>query len=177
MSYPAWAFFPRRSPAPEWVNEFLVSIATHEDDISSATHDKMESDEVVAAIRGTLVLSGWQVEVGKRKEQKIHRPVLFGDNGTVRVKQEIDGWHPDIGIVLEVESGRGWQGNAVYRDLVRASLIADARYLVLGVRSRYKYGANDTVQNDFERTRELLDSIYASQRLGLPFEGILLFGW
>jgi hypothetical protein len=175
--YPAWAYFPRRSPAPDWVASFLAAVNAHRDDIDSATHDRLESDEVVAAVRDTLVGAGWLIEQGKKAEQKIHRPVLFGDNGSVRVKQEIDGWHPELKIVLEVESGRGWQGNAVYRDLVRASLITDADYLALGVRSRYTYGANNTVQNDFERTRDLLDSVYASQRLGLPFVGLLLFGW
>lgn len=177
MTYPAWAYFPRRTAAPAWVTEFLACIAGHQADIDSATHDRLESDEVIAATRESLVSHGWEIEGGKKANQKIHRPVLFGDNGTVRVRQEIDGWHPEFQIVLEIESGRGWQGNAVFRDLVRASLIADARFLALGVRSRYTYGSNNTVQNDFERTRELLDSVYASQRLGLPFEGILVFGW
>jgi hypothetical protein len=34
--------------------------------------------------------------------------------------------------VLEVEAGRGARGNAVYRDLVRSSLIVDQRFLGLG---------------------------------------------
>lgn len=177
MTYPAWAYFPRRSAAPDWVQEFLQVVGSHQSEIDSETHDRLESDSVVSALRLSLREHGWLIEQGKRSSEKIHRPVLFGDNGAIRVKQEIDGWHSGLGIVLEIESGRGWQGNAVFRDLVRASLIADARFLALGVRSRYSYGANNTVQNDFERTRDLLDSIYASQRLGLPFEGILVFGW
>jgi hypothetical protein len=145
--------------------------------MDSEIHDGLNSDGVVAVLRTSLEQQGWQIGSGKKADQKIHRPVLFGDNGSVRVKQVLDGWHPNLGAVLEVESGRGVQGNAIYRDLVRASLIADVRFIVLGVRSRYGYGANNVVQNDFERTRDLLDSVYASQRLGLPFEGILAFGW
>ncbi|MCF6746553.1 hypothetical protein E9529_20195 [Blastococcus sp. KM273128] len=95
----------------------------------------------------------------------------------MRVKQEIDGWHPEERVVLEIESARAVQGNAIYRDLVRASLITDADYLALGVRSRYQYGTRNTAQNDFAYTRDALDSIYASGRLGLPFRGILVFGW
>jgi hypothetical protein len=38
-----------------------------------------------------------------------------------------------LGILVEVEAGRGARGNAVYRDLVRSSLIVDQRFLVLGV--------------------------------------------
>jgi hypothetical protein len=93
------------------------------------------------------------------------------------VKQEIDGWHPELQALLEIESGRGVQGNAVYRDLVRSSLVVEAEYLVLGVRSRYEYGSRNAVQNDFTFTRDLLDSIYASGRLHLPFIGVLLVGW
>jgi hypothetical protein len=76
---------------------------------------------------------------------------------------------------LEVESGRGWQGNAVYRDLIRASIMQEVDYLLLGVRQQYKH-ANVT-QNDFEKTREQVEAIYASARLNLPFKGLLVFGW
>ena len=177
MVYPSWAYLPRQSPAPTWVPLFLEAVRACQTDIDSHTHKTMESDRVVAAIRDGLVALGWEIEAGKKAEQKIHRPVLFGDNGAVRVKQEIDGWHPESRIVLEVESGRGVQGNAIYRDLIRASLVAEAEYLVLGVRQRYEYGSRDTVQNDFDFTRDALDSVYASGRLKLPFSGVLLFGW
>ena len=102
---------------------------------------------------------------------------MFGDNGSVRVRQEIDGWHPEHQVVLEIESARALRGNAIYRDLVRAAIIADADYLALGVRSHYRYGSDTTSRNDFAYTRDALDAIYASGRLGLPFRGILPFGW
>jgi len=41
----------------------------------------------------------------------------------------------------------------------------------------YKSGGRDTVSHDFGNTRDLLDALFASGRLGLPFEGILLFGY
>jgi hypothetical protein len=105
--------------------------------------------------------------------------VLFGDNGTTRVKQELDGWHPDLKIIMEVESGRAIQGNAIYRDLVRASLVAGADYLALGVRQLYtfKNSGRASTQNDFATTTDAMDSVYASGRLVLPFKGVLVFGW
>jgi hypothetical protein len=154
----------------------LQVVERHRGRLDSTTHKTLESDRVVATLRDDLVSAGWSVEAGKLASDKITRPVLFGDNGTVRVKQEIDGWHPVLRIVLEVESGRAWMGNAIYRDLVRASLVADARYLALGVRQVYEYGAG-TTSRDFEKTRDTLDSIYASGRLALPFAGVLIFGW
>jgi hypothetical protein len=44
---------------------------------------------------------------------------------------EVDAAHDGFGVVVEVEAGRGARGNAAYRDLVRTSLIVDARYLAL----------------------------------------------
>ena len=177
MDYPRWAWFPRQDPYPAWVNDFVGVFSASRYSIDSRSHKGLTSDGLVAEVRESLVHLGWDVEAGKQATQKIHRPVLFGDNGHVRVKQEIDGWHPGLRIVMEMESGRGWMGNAVYRDLVRASLIADADFLVIGVRQHYEYGSRDTARNDFEATRDLLDSVYASGRLGLPFKGILVVGW
>jgi hypothetical protein len=179
VTYPTWAYFPRQKPAPLWVEVFLTAVAQRQDEVDSRTHVKMDSDQVVKHLEDLLIVGGWQIEASKKDADKIHRPVLFGDNGTIRVKQELDGWHWSERIVLEVESGRGWQGNAVYRDLVRASLVAEAEYLALGVRQQYTYNSGGHVihQNDFERTRDMLDSVYASGRLVLPFKGVLLFGW
>ena len=175
--YPHWAWFPRKDPPPQWVEQFVSAFTAERSNIESRSHKGLTSDGLVALVRDRLVDQGWEIEAGKQASQKIHRPVLFGDNGQVRVKQEIDGWHPELGIVMEMESGRGWMGNAVYRDIVRASLIADARYLVIGVRQHYEYGQKEVSRNDFEATRDLMDSIYASGRLGLPFEGVLVVGW
>ena len=158
-----------------WILETIEAIDSQKSQIESKLHDKLDSDEVLEHIRIPLENLGWEIERGKTKAQKIERPVLHGDNGTPRVKYEIDGWHNSHKAVMEVESGRGWQGNAVYRDLIRASIMQEVDYLLLGVRQQYKY-ANVT-QNDFEKTREQLEAIYASGRLQLPFKGILVFGW
>ena len=92
------------------------------------------------------------------------------------VNYEIDGWHPDHKAVLEIESGRGWQGNAFYRDLVRTSLVQDAEYLVIGLRLSYSYGLVKN-QNDYQKALDQMDAIFASGRLQLPFKGVLIFGW
>jgi hypothetical protein len=84
-----------------------------------------------------------------------------------------------LGIAVEVEAGRGARGNAVYRDLIRTSLIVGARYLVLGVMIEYRHqssGKEVTVRS-YEDARSLIEAIFSSGRLGLPFEGILLVGY
>jgi hypothetical protein len=153
----------------------LEAVDSQKNDIESKLHTRLDSDEVLEHIRKPLEKLGWEIEKGKTKSNKIERPVLYGDDGIPRLKYEIDGWHNEHKAVLEVESGRGWQGNAVYRDLIRASIMQDVEFLILGVRLEYKY--SNVTQNDYEKTRDQVEAIYASARLNLPFKGILIFGW
>jgi len=101
--------------------------------------DGLTSDKVLAHLRPGLLKLGYEVEGGKHRTEKIRRPVLFGDQGRERVAYEIDAVHDELGILVEVEAGRGARGNAVYRDLVRSSLIVDQRFLVLGVMRSYRH--------------------------------------
>ena len=105
--------------------------------------------------------------------------MLFGERGHERVAYEVDAVHDELGIVVEVEAGRGARGNAVYRDLVRSSLIVDVRYLALGVMSEYRHqtGGRPVSVASYREARDILDAVYASGQLGLPFEGVLLFGY
>ena len=105
--------------------------------------------------------------------------MLFGEDGVERVSYEIDAFHDELGIAVEVEAGRGARGNAVYRDLVRTSLIVGAKFLVLGVMIEYRHmsGGKPVAVKSFNEARELLDAVFASGRLQLPFEGVLLFGY
>jgi hypothetical protein len=41
----------------------------------------LTSDEVLSVLRKDLVGLGFEVEAGKRKRDKIERPVFFGENG------------------------------------------------------------------------------------------------
>jgi hypothetical protein len=101
--------------------------------------------------------------------------VLFGEQGKPIVSYDVDGFHADHGAVLEVEAGRGAANNADYRDLVRASLMVDADYLILAMMLEYRTGK--TVMRSYEQTRNRLDAIYASDRLKLPLKGVLLVGY
>lgn len=122
---------------------------------------------------------GYEVEVGKSAAGKIRRPVLFGDNGKPSVSYEIDAFHERLGVVVEIEAGRGARGNAAYRDLVRTSLILDARFLALALPIAYRHSSagRAVVVRAYEEIRSQLDAVYASNRLNLPFEGTLLVGY
>lgn len=175
MSYPQWSYFPSHQPAPDWAGEFLEVVAKAQVDIDSETVDGLTSDAVLAHLRPGLEKLGFLVEVSKKHADKIRRPVLFGEQGIERVAYEVDAVHDELGVLVEIEAGRGAQSNAVYRDLIRASLIVGARYFVLGLMRSYRHAGGAT--QSYRDAKDLLDAVYSSGRLVFPFEGILLFGY
>jgi hypothetical protein len=174
-TYPAWKFYPARSPEPEWAAGVVKVFGTARSTIDSAKHHGVTSDAALAAVRPGLTKLGFAIESGKAGAQKITRPVLFGEQGKPIVSYDVDGFHADHRVVLEVEAGRGAANNADYRDLVRASLMVDADYLILAMMLEYRTGK--TVMRSYERARDRLDAIYASDRLKLPLQGVLLLGY
>jgi len=180
MVYPAWSFFPRNVRPPSWVISFVKVVQDAQGRISTVEQKTgLASDAVLQELAPGLVDLGYSVENGKTKAGKIFRPVLFGDNGAPEVNYEIDAFHDELGIAVEVEAGRGAAGNADYRDIVRTSLILDASYMAMLMPIRYR---TTTAQREYaipayEKTRNQLSAIYASQRLRLPFDGVLLVGY
>jgi hypothetical protein len=176
VSYPSWIYYPTSTAPPPWVGDLVDVVRTARPEIESATHSGLTSDSVLVRLRPGLELLGYTVEASKRRADKVRRPVLFGESGNERVAYEVDAVHDELGVLLEVEAGRGAMGNAVYRDLIRTSLIVGARFLALGVMVEYRYSKAGLTQS-YRDARDLLDAVYASGRLQFPFEGILLFGY
>jgi hypothetical protein len=176
--YPRWRFFPAYTPHPNWVHDVTRVFGNHRPDIDSAvTHERrMQSDDVLAAVADDLEAVGFSVE---RTGKLLRRPVFFGDEGAPSRTYEIDAFHPAHGIALEVEAGRATMGNAIYLDLFLGSLMVDARYLALAVpiEYRYKSGTRTTREPSYAKTYSVVEAIYGSQRLALPFEGLLLIGY
>jgi hypothetical protein len=143
-TYPTWKFYPVRLPAPKWADGVLKTFRSARARIDSSNNRGVSSDTALAAIRPGLTRLGFEVEHGKAAKDKIWRPVLFGENGKPVVAYEVDGFHDDDKIVLEVEAGRGAANNADYRDLVRASLMVDADYLILAMMQEYRAGRQVT---------------------------------
>lgn len=118
---------------------------------------------------------GFEIEASKTKADKIWRPVLFGEVGRPLVAYDVDGFHSGHGIVLEVEAGRGAASNADYRDLIRASLIVDAEYLILAMRLEYRSGT--TTLRSYERTgadrRDLRERAAQAALQGRPARRLL----
>jgi hypothetical protein len=178
--YPLWSYFPLNRRSPAWCTDFLAAVRKHESTISTASKKtELSSDPVLQQVREDLTAQGFIVERSKKTDDRIRRPVLFGRNGEEAVAYEIDAFHDKHGIAVEVEAGRGAQNNGDYRDLIRASLILDAKYLALLMPQAYRFNSNGKEQkvSAYGNSWNLLDAIYKSQRLALPFEGILLVGY
>ena len=179
MSFPSWRYFPTNEQPPEWAYQLVSAISGYADDISTLAGNRPSSNEVLATIAPALTSLGYTVEAGRSRVGKVRRPVLFGENGVPALTYEVDAAHDEIGIVVEVEAGRGARSNADYRDLVRSSLIVDARFLVLllPVEYRFKSGLGTGVEYAYRNTTDLLTAVYASNRLRFPFDGIVLVGY
>jgi hypothetical protein len=173
--YPIWKFYPVRLPAPDWAPEVLGVFRQGRKKIDSSTNKGVKSDDCLAVLRPGLEAIGFEVEAGKSATDKIRRPVLFGENGAAEVSYEVDGFHPEERVIIEVEAGRGAANNADYRDLVRAGLMIGVDYLVLAMMQEYHAGKQS--MHSYEQTRKRLDAIFASDRLKLPLDGVLLIGY
>ena len=172
-------FFPRTEPPPEFVGQVVTAFESHLSTISTVDLDKgLTSDEVLAAIRPDLIGLGFDVESGKARDQKIERPVFYGEQGQPTLKYEIDAYHTGWRCGLEVEAGRAWMGNAVYRDLVQAMVMVQVDILALAVPLSYKYksGGRETSSNDFNNTRNVAEALIGHSRFTLPYK-LLLFGY
>jgi len=170
-----WKFYPSRSPAPAWVVGVVAAFKAAAPQIDSTANHGVTSDAALGVVRPALLRLGFEIEASKVKADKISRPVLFGEAGRPLVSYEVDGFHPEHGVVIEVEAGRGAANNADYRDLIRASLMVDAEYLILAMMLEYTSGKTTT--RSYDQTRDRIDAIYASERLKLPLKGIMLIGY
>jgi len=171
--------YPRTEPPPTFVDAVVGVFRAHEAHIGTAMLKKgLTSDEVLAKLRDDLVALKFQVEASKQRVHKIERPVFYGENGVPALRFEIDAYQPEWRCGLEVEAGRGWMGNAVYRDLVLALVMVQVDHLILAVANGYRYqsGGRTVVSNDYENTCAVADAIYGHTRVRMPY-GLVVLGY
>jgi hypothetical protein len=169
--------YPRTEPPPAFTMQMVDHFRAHESQISTLELSKgLTSDAVLVVLTNGLSAMGFEVEGGKRKDQKIERPVFYGENGRPTLNYQIDAFHPGWKCGLEVEAGRAWMGNAVYRDLVQALVMVGVEYLCVAVPNSYKFlsGGKSCVSKDYESTRDLADAIYGHSRFRLPYKLIVI---
>jgi hypothetical protein len=177
MSNVRFTSFPRTQPPPGFTKALLQVFQKNEPLICTRTLEKgLTSDAVLSAIRSDLLQLGFTVEAGKQASDKIKRPVFFGENGQPDLQYEIDAFHAEWRCGLEVEAGRGWMGNAVYRDLIQALVMVDLDTLVLAVANTYRYqtGGRTTISRDYENTVAVADALFGHSRIAMPYRLVVL---
>jgi hypothetical protein len=164
---------------PSWAFDITDIFKQHRDQVDTTIGNKNKSDEILEILRQDLEQHGFEVESGKKKADKIHRPVSFGEQGKVDLKYEIDAYHTENSIAMEIEAGRATLGNAIYRDITQMSLMVDVEYAVIAVSQiyRYKQSGKEMESKDYQKCLSILQAIYLSNNLELPFKGILLIGY
>lgn len=165
--------YPRTESPPKFAESVVAAFRDKEDEIATiGKDDGLKSDAVLAAVRPELEERGFDVETGKSRTDKIHRPVLYGENGEPQLQYEVDGYHEGWRCGLEVEAGRAWKGNAIYRDLIQAMMMVQVDTLALAVPIEYSYSGRTNPA--FEKTNHVVETLYSASRFDPPYRLILI---
>lgn len=165
-----YQLFPRSHGLTSEIQDVIECFVAEYDKIDSMKHN-LKSDEVLKIISPYLIKIGFTVETGKSANDKIIVPVLFGLNNRIYKSFNADALSGNGKIVIEVEAGRATENNQFLKDLFQACMMFNAEYLVLAVRNNYRG------HKDFEIVYVFLETLYISNRIKLPLQGILLVGY
>jgi hypothetical protein len=165
-----WQFFPKSRIIPEHLKNVLSVFESNEKLISSDIHS-YGSNEVLENVRVDLEQLDFQIEKSKKSNDKIKVPVLFGQNGKLEKYFDADGYNKTNKTVIEVEAGRAVTNYQFLKDLFQACMMYEVDYLVIALRKDYRGNP------DFQNVITFFDTLYASGRLQLPLNGILIIGY
>lgn len=171
--------FPQTKPPPVFIKDIVEVFRIHEPEISTTALVKgLTSDQVLHVLARDLSGLGFLVEAGKGDAAKIDRPVFFGENGVPARRYQIDGYSEQWRCGLEIEAGRAWMGNAVYRDLIQACVMVDVDHLCLAVSNAYKYKTSnrEVVSEDYKNLLSVAASLFGHNRFQLPY-GLTVIGY
>lgn len=166
----SWQYYPKSDAIPEHLLGVVNVFKKHDEAIDSSTH-KLKSDEVLMALKKDLDNLSFKVEKGKKAEDRIKVPVLFGRNGELEKSFLVDAFQEQTGTVLEIEAGRAVTNYQFLKDLFEACMMHNVTYSVIAIRKVYRN------QADFETVITHFDTLYASGRLKLPLKGVLVIGY
>lgn len=171
--------FPRTQPPPVFAADLVGVFEAHHPAIGTLDRDKgLTSNAILSRLAPDLVTLGFAVETSKADEAKIKRPVFFGEGGRPDLRYEIDSFHPGWRCGLEVEAGRAWLGNAVYRDLIQAMVMVDLDWLALAVPLGYRRNSlgRRVTSRDYDNTCAVANTLYSHDRVRMPFR-LLVIGY
>lgn len=163
-------FFPKNKPITTDL-ESVVNCFRQNAQYFESSKFSLESNVVLSYLTKDLIQNGYRVETSKKKSDKISVPVLYGKNGTLEQHFDADAYNEEKGIVIEVEAGRAVTNYQFLKDLFEAIVMSDVNYLVIAVRNDYRGNS------DFEKVTTFFNTLYTSNRIQLPLNGILIIGY
>jgi hypothetical protein len=165
-----WQFFPKSKILPKHLELVVNVFEKHEEEITSDKYNH-NSNSVLENIRLGLEQINYLVEKSKTNSDKIKVPVLFGPNGKLEKYFDADGYNIETKTVIEVEAGRAVTNYQFLKDLFQACMMYEVDFLVIAVRKDYRGN------KDFQNVITFFETLYASGRLVLPLNGILIIGY
>jgi len=171
-----FATFPMAERPQEFVPPIVNCFRSVETEIATELLDQhIASDEVLRAVSGGLIGLGFEVETGKRKDQKVERPVFWGENGMPTLKFEVDAFHSGWNCALEVEATRAIRGGAVYRDLIQALVMDRVEHLCIAVPNLITWGKKGTSRSKcYRETVNTAQALYGHGRIAFPYRLIVI---
>ena len=170
-----WVYYPKTNQLPlalkDVVDVFLQKVPSIDSTANDTNELRKKSDVVLALLCNSLQELGFEVETGKKKVEKIRVPVLFGEKGVTELAFEVDAWHKEQRIVIEIEAGRALINHQFLKDIFETSMMVDVDYLVLAVRRVYKNTP------DYKKISSWLNTLFLTKRINLNLKGILLIGY
>lgn len=167
-----WKTYPLGKRAPDFVKEVVAVFGAVWDETNSAAN-KLISNDALAKLQPGLSSIGFVVEMGKTATQKVSIPVLFGENGKVVKSFDADAFRSKDGVVIEVEAGQAVDNHRFLKDFFQACVMQDAKHLMIAVQT--SYGTKN--KNDYTTIERFFDTLYASQRVGIPLESVTIIGY
>ena len=181
-----WTYFPNTRKID---NHLLDVVRVFEDNFEAIDSqmqnaekgNAMDSNTVLSIISEQLKDAGYEVEKGKRKEDKIHIPVLYGENGIAEKSFDADAYSCENKTVIEVEAGRAVANYQFLKDFFEASVMDDVDYLCIAVRQYYAVKSNSvgkfTISKDYEEVCKFFNTMYLSRKYTPSLKGILIIGY
>lgn len=166
-----WQLFPSNKVPNDFLLDLIRVFEQNFSQIDSIKHVGQKSNDALAKLLPDLQKIGYKVEINKTQDGKIRIPVLFSENGKIEKSFEADAFHSVNKVVLEVEAGRAVANYQFLKDIFQSCLMNDVDYCCIAVRQSYKDS------NDYEKVVNFVQTIYASERLKLPLQGILIIGY
>lgn len=165
-----YIYYPNNDTIPQHLIDIVNAFKVLEKDISSEKHT-LSSDDVLSKFVKPFKDLGYNIETGKRKEDKISIPVLYGVNGKIVKKFEADAYNQTLETVVEIEAGRGVLNNQFLKDYFEACMMLNVQYCVIAVRNIYGK------TKDFEYVKNFFDALYTSRRITTYLKGLLIIGY